>query len=729
MKKQLHFLAFAIAFIAFALTSKASHIMGGELTYKWISGNTYELTLSLYRDCYGIPAPTPTTDVVVHSSCFGSMSVMLNEIAVTNITPACDTVITCLNGLNGVEKHVYTGLVTLPGSCADFTFYWTLCCRNAAITNLTNAASYGATFYATLDNTQTPFNSSPIFANDPVIYLFTNQQYHINNGMFDSDGDSLVISMIEPLDGNTTTGPLNALPIPYNPPFNYLNPVTSASPLTIDSTTGEIVVEPLVSEVDVWAYRVDEYRNGVKIGSVTRDIQLVIFPGADQLPTLSGINQYPGSTTYVCAGDSLMFDILSADPDSGDSTFIAWHHFGQPNYTLTINPGQNEGASFMWATDSTMVNPNPYLLYVSVKDNACPYYGLQTYVYKIFVNQCITNDVWPGDANSDLVCNMYDILPVGLNYGSTGPVRSNASLNWVAQPAAPWTNTLASGINAKHADCDGNGIVDSLDLNAITLNYGSAHSKMGSSNTYVSGLPDLKISYSALQVAPGTPVEATIELGSQAIPVNAIYGIAYTLNYNVNMYQLGSAGLNTTTSFIGNSNNSISLTNGMVDNGNITCGMVRIDHNNATGFGQIAKFSFIANPLIMGDVTFNMSFSNVSLVMNDGAIVPVNVINNNPIIISQLLNTSGIENQIASMTIRPNQIKDVAIVSYNLTTASDVRLEVVDMLGNVVQSKHLGKVGAGLQQTSLNLLQLMQGAYFVRLTSSNGVATQRMIKL
>lgn len=167
----------------------------------------------------------------------------------------------------------------------------------------------------------------------------------------------------------------------------------------------------------------------------------------------------------------------------------------------------------------------------------------------------------------------------------------------------------------------------------------------------------------------------------------------------------------------------------MVDNGNITCGMVRIDHNNATGFGQIAKFSFIANPLIMGDVTFNMSFSNVSLVMNDGAIVPVNVINNNPIIISQLLNTSGIENQIASMTIRPNQIKDVAIVSYNLTTASDVRLEVVDMLGNVVQSKHLGKVGAGLQQTSLNLLQLMQGAYFVRLSSSNGIATQRMIKL
>ncbi|HQU99763.1 MAG TPA: T9SS type A sorting domain-containing protein, partial [Bacteroidia bacterium] len=480
----------------------------------------------------------------------------------------------------------------------------------------------------------------------------------------------------------------------------------------------------------VWAYRVDEYRNGVKIGSVTRDIQLVIFPGTDQLPTLSGINQYPGSVTTICAGDSLMFDIFSADPDSGDSTFIAWHHFGQPNYTLTINGGQNEGASFAWATDSTMISPNPYLLYVSVKDNACPYYGLQTYVYKIFVNQCITNDVWPGDANSDLVCNMYDILPIGLTYGNTGPTRTGASLNWLAQPALAWNNTIASGVNNKHADCDGNGVIDSLDLIAITLNYGSTHNKMGNLvEPHINGLPDLKVTYSAQQVAPGAPVVATIELGNASTPLNAVYGIAYTLNYSVNMFQLGTAGFSNTNSFVGNTNNALRLTEGVIDYGSITTGLVRIDHNNASGYGEIGKFTFTANPLIIGDVTFNMTFSNVRLVMNDGTQVPVNVINNNSFTISQLLGVADLSNQIQHLSIRPNQTKDIATVSYQLGTTTNVTLEIMDMLGNIVQTEKYGNVSAGVQQVVLNIAGLNQGAYLVRVSSANGIATQRLIKL
>ena len=40
----------------FPLASYATHISGADITYRWISGNTFELNLTLYRDCSGIAA-------------------------------------------------------------------------------------------------------------------------------------------------------------------------------------------------------------------------------------------------------------------------------------------------------------------------------------------------------------------------------------------------------------------------------------------------------------------------------------------------------------------------------------------------------------------------------------------------------------------------------------------------------------------------------------------------
>ncbi|MBP7437761.1 MAG: hypothetical protein KBA16_08585, partial [Bacteroidia bacterium] len=36
----------------------ASHSMGADLTYQCLGGNTYRVTVSFYRDCIGINAPS-----------------------------------------------------------------------------------------------------------------------------------------------------------------------------------------------------------------------------------------------------------------------------------------------------------------------------------------------------------------------------------------------------------------------------------------------------------------------------------------------------------------------------------------------------------------------------------------------------------------------------------------------------------------------------------------------
>ena len=51
--KTLFFLLFSLAT---ANRSLASHSMGSDLTYRCLGGNSYEITLSFYRDCAGIDA-------------------------------------------------------------------------------------------------------------------------------------------------------------------------------------------------------------------------------------------------------------------------------------------------------------------------------------------------------------------------------------------------------------------------------------------------------------------------------------------------------------------------------------------------------------------------------------------------------------------------------------------------------------------------------------------------
>src|SRR4051812_20909018 len=67
-KMRLRIFLWLILMLAFCPHNvKAGHIVGSDITYKWISGNTYEITLTIYRDCAS-PIPAPNNPVVRYSS-------------------------------------------------------------------------------------------------------------------------------------------------------------------------------------------------------------------------------------------------------------------------------------------------------------------------------------------------------------------------------------------------------------------------------------------------------------------------------------------------------------------------------------------------------------------------------------------------------------------------------------------------------------------------------------
>ncbi len=139
-------------------------------------------------------------------------------------------------------------------------------------------------------------------------------------------------------------------------------------------------------------------------------------------------------------------------------------------------------------------------------------------------------DVWPGDCNYDLTVDNFDFLYLNLALNDTGPARAGASINWFAQPAGNWQNNYASGINHKHADCDGNGIVELIDSNAILFNFGQVHLFKNPLPSNTNAL-DVYVTSNKDTVAPGDTVTFTLYVGN-TVPVDSLFGISWNYYFD-----------------------------------------------------------------------------------------------------------------------------------------------------------------------------------------------------
>jgi hypothetical protein len=361
----------------------ASHLAGADLTYQSLGNGTYLVTYTLYRDCFGITAPTTAFLSVASTSCgqaVQNVTMTLSPGSGNEITPSCSTSTSTCNGGSaaGIEEYVYTALVQLPLGCPDWHLWVDDCCRNQSISTVQNASGEGLYIEAYLNNTVVQ-NSSPTFNNVPIVFFCIGQTNYFNHGAVDADGDSLVYYFIAPRNSEND-------PVTYNTGYSVSNPLSSSPGVTINATTGDIAVNPTQQEIGIMSVLVEEYRNGVLIGRVMRDIQVYTVACSNTLPSLSGVN---GSTTYntsACIGGApLCFNINSNDNNSGDSLWLSWNN-GIPGATFNPGTGPRPVGQFCWSPTPADARPNPYTFTVTVHDNSCPSPGVQTYSFSVIVS-------------------------------------------------------------------------------------------------------------------------------------------------------------------------------------------------------------------------------------------------------------------------------------------------------------------------------------------------------
>lgn len=701
----------------------ATHVVGGEISYSWVSGLTYKVKLKLHRDCLG--SGLGTTALMTASSINLSQNINFTSTLTSSgiLNTVCSSVsTTCTDPLSlfpGFEYYIYEGTVTLPAAASDWKFEYNICCRNASINNLVAPASANMYVYSSLDNLNSAggFNNSVNFVLDNSELYAVNQTFTINQAAIDIDGDSLSYSVITPMNSAT----LNCT---FSPGCTIANPLGSAGSFTINPSNGDMTFHSTMVSVNAFAIKVDEYRNGLLIASSIKDFELVFLnAGTNAPPSLSGIN---GGTSFVtsvnlCSGSSISFTLNGTDPNPTDSVHLNVVATDITGYTATTNGALQETMTFNWTPTAADIRPQPYLVVVEAKDNSC--INNATYGYLIYVNQCNVDSVWAGDANADYTVNNYDVLNIGIGNGTTGIARPGATTNWVAEYCSNWSNSFISGINYKHADCNGDGTIDASDMAAVTSNYGQVHLKTHQAGSYkTAGFPDLYVDMSGVIPTPGATIQVPVMLGSSSAMMNNFYGIA--THFNVNTTLSSPISFTNNPSWIGNATNTFLFTKNSSNN-DLACTIVRNDHNNVNGSGQIGLLTIpISSTAVVGSDLI-VDFTDVKLIANDGTeITDYNVINDTLKIVAP--NAIGITSASAGIDVYPNPMTNELTVNIPAQLNQDVVITINDMQGNVIIRNSF--IQAVNHIYKLNTSSLASGNYMLHINTASGSYMQKLSK-
>jgi gliding motility-associated-like protein len=328
----------------FAFSAMATHQRAAEITYTWLGGNAYEFTLTTYN----VPnAAWSQRDSLLVKWGDGSEN-YIPRIQWQNLGDDC-----VLNTYRMIHNYSSSGTYVISMEDAN---------RNYGVVNVPNSVS--VPMYIETELVINPFlgfNNSVQLLNPPIDKGCVGKLYLHNPSAYDPDGDSLSYRLL-PCKG------MGGMEIP-----GYVYPQASQS-FEIDPVTGELHWEnPILQGEYNVAFIVEEWRHGVKIGSVIRDMQILISACDNDLPQIHCEDAY-----CVVAGEQLSFVVSGSDPDPYNNVTLtaSGAPFELAQSPAIMNPetvtGQNPEFEFVWNTNCNHVRNTPYQVVIHAKDNGVP---------------------------------------------------------------------------------------------------------------------------------------------------------------------------------------------------------------------------------------------------------------------------------------------------------------------------------------------------------------------
>ncbi len=352
--------------LGISFTGRATHNRAGEITFKWMYGNTYSITLVTYT-ADGPNIADRCQDTIYFgdntSAVISRINGPLGSTDCGSLTPLGEIL------APNFKKNVFVAIHTYPGP-GNFIISMFDRNRNSGVINIPNSVNQPFYLETVLSiNIFDPHNSSPVLTVLPLDKACAGQCFYHNPGAYDPDGDSLSyqITTCRGEDGFGNIGvtiPQYSFPLATGPGIFNINATTGTLSWCNPQTPGEYNVAFLVKE---WRKNFDgEY---YVVGYVMRDMQITVAPCVNKPPVIDAVVD-----TCVLAGDFIQKTFKATDPDLGQTLTMSatGGPFACPTPTATFSsaPATNTvTGSFKWQTSCVHIRKAPYQVTIKVIDN------------------------------------------------------------------------------------------------------------------------------------------------------------------------------------------------------------------------------------------------------------------------------------------------------------------------------------------------------------------------
>jgi gliding motility-associated-like protein len=326
------------ALFLFAISAYATHNRAGEITFQLVSGYTYRVTVTTF---------TYTQSAANRSQLsvdWGDNSTSIAPLVSRTVLP------------NFYYHNIYTTTHTFPGP-GIYQILMQDPNRNFGIQNIPNSVNVVFSIKTIMIiSPEIGNNNTPVLLNFPIDKAALGHIFIHNPAAYDPDGDSLSykLAICTGQDGN----PIKDYVLPSFSDSFYVDPVVGDLVWNTPTDTGKYNV----------AMNIEEWRHGVKIGNITRDMQIDVF-NTDNNPPVNP----PLPDICVTAGDVIEFQITTTDADN-DSVHQTMS--GGP-FVVTASPAnittvaKGNGfttATFRWETSCDHIRNQPYQVTLRSED-------------------------------------------------------------------------------------------------------------------------------------------------------------------------------------------------------------------------------------------------------------------------------------------------------------------------------------------------------------------------
>ncbi|MFT6333726.1 MAG: gliding motility-associated-like protein [Halioglobus sp.] len=354
MKIMMKRLLIVFGFLIVTIAANATHNRAGEITYVQTGPLTIMMTVTIY---------TKTSSVAVVRD---SIEIFWGD--------GTSEFVQRTNGngealANDVKLNVYQKEHTYPGR-ATYTIGFVDPNRVANILNVNYPNSvevefFLATTFTLLDPQFQGTNSSAILLQPPLDRACANKIFTHNPNAYDPDGDSLSYELVVPRSSADDEVPGYLFPDEVSP--------GAQNNISLDSETGDFVwnTPKQQGEYNI-AIQINEWRDGVLLNSIIRDMQILVGACENDPPVIDVIEEI-----CVIAGEEINFEIIVDDPNEGDK--VGFMASGGP-FEVEANKARIENYSgfaepeykvnFVWETTCNHISDRYYQVVLRAVDDS-----------------------------------------------------------------------------------------------------------------------------------------------------------------------------------------------------------------------------------------------------------------------------------------------------------------------------------------------------------------------